>query len=86
VTLAVRDHGIGVARDSLERIFEPFGRAVNAEETGVTGLGLGLYICRTIIGRLGGSIWAESEGENAGLTVFVQLPLLSEQPEPAIVE
>jgi PAS domain S-box-containing protein len=86
VTLAVRDHGIGVARDNLERIFEPFGRAVNAEETGVTGLGLGLYICRTIIGRLGGSIWAESEGENAGLTVFVQLPLLSEQPEPAIVE
>ena len=86
VRLAIRDHGIGVARENLESIFEPFGRAANAEETGVTGLGLGLYICRTIIGRLGGSIWAESEGENLGLTVIVQLPLDSDVPELALVE
>jgi signal transduction histidine kinase len=86
VTLAVCDQGIGVAKDKLESIFEPFGRAANAEETGVTGLGLGLYICRTIMERLGGSIWAESDGENTGLTIFVQLPLVSEESEPAIVE
>ena len=66
VRLSVRDQGIGVAPESLDAIFEPFGRAANAEETGATGLGLGLYICRTIIERLGGSIWAESEGEGAG--------------------
>lgn len=84
-TLIVRDHGIGVATDKLESIFEPFGRAANAEETGASGLGLGLYICRTIVDRLGGSIWAESDGENTGLTVFVQLPLVSEEPERAIV-
>ena len=74
VRLSVRDQGIGVAPESLDAIFEPFGRAANAEETGATGLGLGLYICRTIIERLGGSIWAESEGEGAGLTVNIQLP------------
>jgi len=86
VTLGIRDSGIGVATDKLESIFEPFGRAANAEETGITGLGLGLYICRTIISRLGGSIWAASEGENTGLTVFVRLPLFSEQSELPIVE
>ena len=78
VQLSVRDRGIGVAPESLDAIFEPFGRAANAEETGATGLGLGLYICRTIIERLGGSIWAESEGEGAGLTVKIQLPPVSD--------
>jgi signal transduction histidine kinase len=84
--LSVRDRGIGVAPDSLESIFEPFGRAGNAEEAGITGLGLGLYICRTIIERLDGSIWAESEGEGSGLTVVVQLPLGSEMSAATVAE
>jgi PAS domain S-box-containing protein len=84
--LSVRDRGIGVAPDSLESIFEPFGRAGNAEEAGITGLGLGLYISRTIIERLDGSIWAESEGERMGLTVVVQLPLGSDMSAATVPE
>ena len=84
--LSVRDQGIGVAPESLDAIFEPFGRAANAEETGATGLGLGLYICRTIIERLGGSIWAESEGEATGLTVIIQLPPVSKSTSLATTE
>jgi PAS domain S-box-containing protein len=86
VRLSVRDQGIGVAPESLDAIFEPFGRAANAEETGATGLGLGLYICRTIIERLGGSIWAESEGEATGLTVIIQLPPVSKSTALATTE
>jgi signal transduction histidine kinase len=86
VQLSVRDQGIGVVPESLDAIFEPFGRAANAEETGATGLGLGLYICRTIIERLGGSIWAESEGEGTGLTVTIQLPPVTKSAETARAE
>jgi signal transduction histidine kinase len=45
-----------------------------------------LYICRTIIERLGGSIWAESEGEATGLTVIIQLPPVSKSTSLATTE
>jgi signal transduction histidine kinase len=73
--IVVADHGIGVALENLEAIFQPFGRAEDPEAKGVPGLGLGLYICRSIVERLGGSIWAESGGPNTGMAVVVQLPL-----------
>ena len=59
----VCDQGIGLPADSVERIFEPFGRADNAVEAQIPGLGLGLYICRQIATQYGGRLWAESSGE-----------------------
>ena len=53
-------------------IFEPFGRAGNT--SGIPGMGLGLFICRTIVERHGGAMWAESAGEGRGTTVNLRLP------------
>jgi PAS domain S-box-containing protein len=74
VLLAVRDRGIGVPTGATEHIFEPFGRAANASEHNIPGMGLGLYISRQIIERHGGRLWAESLGEGRGTTFRMWLP------------
>lgn len=69
--LEIRDEGIGIAAESLPRIFERFERAVS--ERHYAGLGLGLWIVRQIVEALGGSVRAVSvPGE--GSTFAVELP------------
>jgi len=65
---AISDNGSGVEAAYLESIFRPFER-LSARPSGP---GLGLTICRTIIERHGGRIWAESNG--AGTTFLFTLP------------
>jgi signal transduction histidine kinase len=83
VLLSVDDPGIGLPPGASTTIFEPFGRARNAETSSIPGLGLGLHISRGIVERHGGRIWAESKGEGRGTTVHVWLP--SRPPEEAPV-
>jgi PAS domain S-box-containing protein len=71
VQLEVVDHGIGIAPERRAAIFQPFERAVPARHYG--GLGLGLYIARTIIEGLGGALELESEVDR-GSTFRVKLP------------
>ena len=72
VGIQVRDEGIGLPPEATETIFEPFGRAANTG--GIPGMGLGLHICRGIVARHGGRIWAESAGDGCGTTVSLWLP------------
>ena len=68
---AVSDSGPGIADDMLEAIFE---RHLQLTKNDRRGLGLGLYICRQIIQRHGGRIWAEST-LGVGSTFTFTLPL-----------
>jgi signal transduction histidine kinase len=70
--LAVRDRGIGIPADRLKAVFERFERAVPAEQYG--GLGLGLYIVRTLVRMMGGSVEVESS-VGMGSTFVLTLPL-----------
>ncbi len=76
VLLEVRDQGIGIPVGAAESIFEPFGRAENASERQIPGMGLGLYIARGIVERQGGRIWAESAGPDQGATLSLWFPLV----------
>jgi len=71
--LVVRDEGIGLPADRLPYVFDRFERAVPARAYGGLGLGLGLYIARSIVEALGGSIRVES-AIGAGATFTVELP------------
>ncbi|HSP81548.1 MAG TPA: ATP-binding protein, partial [Myxococcaceae bacterium] len=75
VELRVRDEGIGIPPESLAALFQPFARASNATSRHFGGLGLGLFICREIVQRHGGTIWAESPGPHQGSCFHVRLPL-----------
>jgi signal transduction histidine kinase len=72
--LQVRDEGIGIPPESLASLFQPFARASNATSRHFGGLGLGLFICREIVQRHGGDIWAESPGPHRGSSFHVRLP------------
>jgi PAS domain S-box-containing protein len=67
----IEDHGIGIARDVLPRLFERFYQGQDPGAS--TGLGLGLYISRMLVESHGGRIWAESE-PGQGSTFVVSLP------------
>jgi PAS domain S-box-containing protein len=76
ILLSVRDQGLGIAKESQERIFNRFERAISAND--VSGLGLGLFISRQIVEAHRGRIWVESEGLGRGSTFFVDLPAFPE--------
>jgi len=71
--VTVRDTGIGIKRDMLDRIFEPF---VRGNSTGPNGLGIGLTLVRNLVAQHGGQISAHSEGTGRGSTFVVNLPTL----------
>ena len=79
--LSVRDHGMGIAPEDQERIFEQFERTEASRER-AAGLGLGLYITRQIVLAHGGSIEVCS-APAAGATFRVRLPLPGTAPAPA---
>lgn len=73
VYIAVADQGKGVPPEALSRLFEPFYQVERTDLYPSGGLGLGLALCKEIVERHGGRIWAESKGEGTGLTVTFAL-------------
>lgn len=74
VTVAVHDDGIGIDHANLENIFDEFFKADESRHD-LMSSGLGLSICRRIIGNHNGTIWAESPGRGHGTTISFTLPL-----------
>lgn len=73
VAIRVKDTGIGIAPEELERVFEKFYRSKDRRVAKVTGTGLGLAIAREVVRLHGGDITLESE-LNKGSTFTMTLP------------
>lgn len=72
--IQVTDHGLGIPKAVQARIFEKFFRADNAVRAQAEGSGLGLYVNKLILEKVGGLIWFVSE-ERKGTTFSVTIPL-----------
>lgn len=70
VTVFVRDNGLGIPARYMSKLFMPFERL---HGNVAQGEGIGLALCKRIVDRLGGRIWAEST-EGSGTTFFLSLP------------
>lgn len=73
VSVDIRDQGLGIAASDMDRLFTRFGRIVTTATQGIGGTGLGLYLCRELVRRLGGDVTATSV-EGQGSTFTVRLP------------
>ena len=74
VTVRVRDHGLGIPREQLDKIFDRFYRVTDLSKRAIPGLGMGLYIVAEIVKRHGGTITVDS-AVGKGSTFTVTLPL-----------
>ena len=72
--LVVKDDGIGMSQEFLQKIYEPFSQEHRFENQGVSGTGLGMAIVKGIVNLMGGEILCESEVDQ-GTTFTVHLPL-----------
>jgi signal transduction histidine kinase len=74
VSFAVSDEGLGIPDSEQSRIFDKFYRLDPELTRGIGGTGLGLYITRELVRRMGGEVAVESV-EGVGSTFTVELPI-----------
>src|SRR5690606_7675146 len=74
--LAIRDEGIGIEPEMLQKVFDTFVQEPQALDRSRGGLGLGLSIVQGLVAAHGGHVSAHSEGIGKGSTFEVRLPVL----------
>lgn len=74
IEISVKDSGIGLKADDVERIFNPFEQADRARNRKYQGTGLGLSLTKKLVELHNGWIWAESKGEGSGSVFKFVIP------------
>ncbi|MBF0551949.1 MAG: response regulator [Deltaproteobacteria bacterium] len=84
---SVRDTGIGIPEDKIERIFDPFTQADGSTTREYGGTGLGLTICSKLVSLMGGGLRVESEVEQGSTFHFdIRLGILKEEVDTRPIE
>ena len=85
VTVSIIDSGIGMTNDQIDYIFDEFYKADESRHD-IDSSGLGLSICKYIVEKHGGRIWAESPGLEKGSTFYFTIPIGSKIGKEDILE
>ncbi|VVB62739.1 Methanogenesis regulatory histidine kinase FilI [uncultured archaeon] len=82
ITFAVKDTGIGISPENVDKLFQPFSQVDMSFSRGHEGAGLGLAICKDLVGLMGGRIWAESKpGEGSTFYFTIEAEPLPDRQE-----
>jgi signal transduction histidine kinase len=73
IRISVHDTGVGLSKEQIDHIFDEFYKTDDSRHK-LDSTGLGLSICRRIIEKHGGKIWAESPGPRRGATICFTIP------------
>jgi CheY-like chemotaxis protein len=82
ITFAVKDTGIGISPENVDKLFQPFSQVDMSFSRGHEGAGLGLAICKDLVELMGGRIWAESKpGEGSTFYFTIEAERLVDRQE-----
>lgn len=85
--ISVKDTGIGMAPEFLDRVFDPFERELTSTVSGIQGTGLGMAIAKNIIDMMGGTIEVKSEqGKGTEFIISFELRLQSEKKQVEVIK
>jgi len=77
IEILVKDTGTGMSREKTDHLFDEFYKADESRHK-LDSTGLGLTICKKIVEKHGGRIWADSHGEGIGTTIHLTIPAAQE--------
>ncbi len=82
LTYKVSDNGIGMSKEFMERMFQPFSRQTDSRVNKIQGTGLGLAITKQMVDLMGGTIECESEeGKGTTFTIVIDIKVADRQRE-----
>jgi signal transduction histidine kinase/nitrate/nitrite-specific signal transduction histidine kinase len=81
IHFSIRDTGIGIPADRLDRLFQPFSQVDDSSTRRYGGTGLGLVISKRLCEMLGGTMWVESEPERGSIFHFTIIAESAPTPE-----
>jgi signal transduction histidine kinase len=84
LSISLRDTGIGMEPEVIQRIFDPFEQGNRSFESRFGGLGLGLAISKSLAQAHGGTLAAQSEGRDRGSTFTLSMQTLSPAEAPSV--
>ena len=73
IQISIKDTGIGLTREQTDHLFDEFYKTDDSRHK-LDSTGLGLAICKTIVEKHGGKIWADSHGLGTGTTIHLIVP------------
>ncbi len=82
--VSIRDTGVGIAPELLDRIFEPFVQAEQTLDRAQGGMGLGLTLVSKVAEAHGGTVLVQSDGMKHGSTFTIRLPATTKRPRQKV--